>query len=142
MGKKRVVQKGDTSANIRSNIKETSSKKKVSRGTAFIQSTYNNTQVSLADLSGNTLAWSSAGSLGFKGAKKATPYAATMVAKTVVEKVRKTGLEDVKVIIKGVGSGREAAIRGLAAAGLNIMSIKDMTPVPHNGTRPRKPRRV
>lgn len=142
MGKKRVVQKGDTSAKIRSSVKETSSKKKVSRGTAFIQSTYNNTLVSLADLSGNTLAWSSAGSLGFKGAKKATPYAATMVSKTVVEKVRKTGLEDVKVIIKGVGSGREAAIRGLAAAGLNIVSIKDMTPVPHNGTRPRKPRRV
>ncbi len=143
MGKKRVVQKGDTASSLRlSGVKETSSKKKVSRGTAYIQSTYNNTLVSLADLSGNTLAWSSAGSLGFKGAKKATPYAATMVSKTVVEKVRKTGLEDIKVIIKGVGSGREAAIRGLAAAGLNIVSIKDLTPVPHNGTRARKPRRV
>ncbi len=143
MGKKRVVQKGDSASSLRtSNVKETSSKKKVSRGTAYIQSTYNNTLVSLADLSGNTLAWSSAGALGFKGAKKATPYAATMVSKTVVEKVRKTGLEDIKVIIKGVGSGREAAIRGLAAAGLNIVSIKDLTPVPHNGTRARKPRRV
>jgi small subunit ribosomal protein S11 len=112
MGKKRVVQKGDSASNLRlSNVKETSSKKKVSRGIAYIQSTYNNTLVSLADLSGNTLAWSSSGSLGFKGAKKATPYAATMVSKTVVEKVRKTGLEDIKVIIKGVGSGREEAIR-------------------------------
>lgn len=143
MGKKRVAQKGDSASNLRlGNVKETSSKKKVSRGVAYIQSTYNNTIVSLADLSGNTLAWTSAGSLGFKGAKKATPYAATMVAKTVVEKVRKTGLEDVKVIVKGVGSGREAAIRGLASAGLNIVSIKDMTPVPHNGTKVRKPRRV
>ena len=142
MGKKRVAQKGDISSGLKVGIKETSSKKKVSRGTGYILPTYNNTMVSLSDLSGNTLAWSSAGSLGFKGAKKATPYAATMVSKTVVEKVKKTGLQDIKVIIKGVGPGREAAIRGLAAAGLNILSIKDLTPVPHNGTRPRKPRRV
>ncbi|MEY2986315.1 MAG: hypothetical protein RJB24_544 [Candidatus Parcubacteria bacterium] len=142
MGKKRVAQKGDSVSSLKMGVKETSSKKKVSRGTAYIVSTYNNTMVSLADLSGNTLAWSSSGSLGFKGAKKATPYAATMVAKTVVEKVKKTGLQDIKVIVKGVGPGREASIRGLAGAGLNIMSIKDLTPVPHNGTRPRKPRRV
>lgn len=142
MGKKRVAQKGDTTSSLKVGVKETSSKKKVSRGTAYILSTYNNTMVSLADLSGNTLAWSSSGSLGFKGAKKATPYAATMVAKTVVEKVKKTGLQDIKVIVKGVGPGREASIRGLATSGLNILSIKDLTPVPHNGTRARKPRRV
>jgi small subunit ribosomal protein S11 len=142
MGKKRVAQKGDSVSSLKMGVKETSSKKKVVRGTAFIVSTYNNTMVSLADLSGNILAWSSSGSLGFKGAKKATPYAATMVAKTVVEKVKKTGLQEIKVIIKGVGPGREASIRGLAGAGLNIMSIKDLTPVPHNGVRPRKPRRV
>jgi small subunit ribosomal protein S11 len=142
MGKKRVAQKGDTASGLKVGVKETSSKKKVSRGIGYIISTYNNTMVSLADLSGNTLAWSSSGTLGFKGAKKATPYAATLVAKTVVEKVKKTGLEDIKVIIKGVGPGREASIRGLAAAGLNILSIKDLTPVPHNGTRARKPRRV
>ncbi len=142
MGKKRVAQKGDSVSSLKMGVKETSSKKKVSRGTAYIVSTYNNTMVSLADLSGNILAWSSSGALGFKGAKKATPYAATMVAKTVVEKVKKTGLQDIKVIIKGVGPGREASIRGLAGAGLNIMSIKDLTPVPHNGIRPRKPRRV
>ena len=142
MGKKRVAQKGDTTSGLKVGIKETSSKKKVSRGIGYVISTYNNTMVSLADLSGNVLAWSSSGSLGFKGAKKATPYAATMVAKTVVEQVKKTGLEDIKVIVKGMGPGREASIRGLAAAGLNILSIKDLTPVPHNGTRPRKPRRV
>jgi small subunit ribosomal protein S11 len=142
MGKKRVAQKGDSVSSLKMGVKETSSKKKVLRGTAFIVSTYNNTMVSLADLSGNILAWSSSGSLGFKGAKKATPYAATMVAKTVVEKVKKTGLQEIKVIVKGVGPGREASIRGLAGSGLNIMSIKDLTPVPHNGTRQRKPRRV
>lgn len=142
MGKKRVAQKGDTVSSVKMGVKETSSKKKISRGTAYIVSTYNNTMVSLADLSGNILAWSSSGALGFKGAKKATPYAATIVAKTVVEKVKKTGLQDIKVIVKGVGPGREASIRGLAVSGLNIMSIKDLTPVPHNGTRPRKPRRV
>lgn len=142
MGKKRVAQKGDTTSSLKVGVKETSSKKKVSRGIGYVISTYNNTMVSLSDLSGNTLAWSSSGSLGFKGAKKATPYAATMVAKTVVEKVKKTGLQDIKVIVKGVGPGREASIRGLAAAGLNILSIKDLTPVPHNGTRARKPRRV
>jgi len=142
MGKKRVAQKGDSVSSLKMGVKETSSKKKVLRGTAYIVSTYNNTMVSLADLSGNTLAWSSSGALGFKGAKKATPYAATMVAKTVVEKVKKTGLQDIKVIVKGVGPGRESSIRGLAGSGLNIMSIKDLTPVPHNGTRPRKPRRV
>jgi small subunit ribosomal protein S11 len=142
MGKKRVAQKGDSVSSLKMRVKETSSKKKVTRGTAYIVSTYNNTMVSLADLSGNILAWSSSGSLGFKGAKKATPSAATMVAKTVVEKVKKTGLQDIKVIVKGVGPGREASIRGLAGSGLNIMSIKDLTPVPHNGTRQRKPRRV
>jgi small subunit ribosomal protein S11 len=142
MGKKRVVQKGDTQGLRVGNVKETSSKKKVTRGVAYVQSSYNNTIVTLSDLSGNVLAWSSSGSIGFKGAKKATPYAATLVAKNVIEKVRKTGLTDVKVIVKGVGSGREAAIRSLSASGLNILSIKDLTPVPHNGTRRRKPRRV
>jgi len=143
MGKKRVAQKGSTTTDVNlSNIRETSSKKKVSRGMAYVVSSYNNTMVSLCDLSGNVLGWSSAGNVGFKGAKKATPYAATLVAKTVVEKVRKTGLSDVKVIVKGPGSGREAAVRGLAGAGLNILSIKDMTPVPHNGPKAPKPRRV
>lgn len=142
MGKKRVAQKGDSVSSLKVGVKETSSKKKISRGTAYVVSTYNNTMVSLADLSGNILAWSSSGALGFKGAKKATPYAATMVSKNVVEKVKKIGLQDIKVIIKGVGPGREASIRGLAGAGLNIVSIKDLTPVPHNGTRARKPRRV
>lgn len=142
MGKKRVAQKGDSVSSLKVGVKETSSKKKISRGTAYVVSTYNNTMVALADLSGNILAWSSSGGLGFKGAKKATPYAATMVSKNVVEKVKKIGLQDIKVIIKGVGPGREASIRGLAGAGLNIVSIKDLTPVPHNGTRARKPRRV
>ncbi len=114
----------------------------VTRGQAHIKCTYNNTIISLTDRRGRVLAWSSAGSLGFKGAKKATPYAATQVARDVAEKVRKHQLSDLDVFIKGVGSGREASIRGLAANGFTILSIRDVTPVPHNGCRQRKPRRV
>ncbi len=114
----------------------------VTHGQAHIKCTYNNTIISLTDRSGRVLAWSSAGSLGFKGAKKATPYAATQVVRDVVEKVKKHQLKDVDVFIKGIGSGREAAIRGLSNNGLVIMSIQDVTPMPHNGCRQRKPRRV
>jgi small subunit ribosomal protein S11 len=117
-------------------------RRQILKGQAHVQCTYNNTIVTLSDLSGKTLAWCSAGSLGFKGAKKATPYAATQIVNTVSEKVSKYGLREVEVYVKGVGSGREASIRALANNNFEITSIKDITPVPHNGCRPKKPRRV
>ncbi len=114
----------------------------VSQGHAHIKCTYNNTIVSLTDRSGQVLAWSSAGSLGFKGAKKATPYAATQVVKDVTEKVKKHQLKELDIYVRGVGSGREAAIRALANNDFTLLTIKDVTPIAHNGCRPRKPRRV
>ncbi len=114
----------------------------VRRGVAHILATYNNTMITLTDEKGSVLAWSSAGALGFKGTRKATPFAAARVAEAVVEKTRKAGLEGVTVLVKGVGSGRESAIRALANQGLNITLIKDVTPIPHNGPRPKKVRRV
>ncbi|MBI3671551.1 30S ribosomal protein S11 [Candidatus Azambacteria bacterium] len=114
----------------------------VRKGQAFIDATYNNTRITITDENGNVLAWSSAGSLGFKGAKKSTPYAAAKVAETVIEKIKKTGLQDLIVYVKGIGQGRESAARGLANFGLNIVSIADITPVPHNGCKAKKPRRI
>jgi len=117
-------------------------RRQVLRGQAHVQCTYNNTLVAFADSGGKILAWSSAGSLGFKGAKKATPYAATQIVGAAAEKVAKYGLQEIEVYVKGVGSGREAAIRALANNNFNIISIRDITPIPHNGCRPKKPRRV
>jgi small subunit ribosomal protein S11 len=117
-------------------------KKQITRGKANVKCTYNNTMVSIADASGNTLAWSTSGLLGFKGAKKATPYAATQVVGTVSEKIRKYGIKELEVYVRGVGSGREASIRALANNGFDLILIKDITPIPHNGCRPKKPRRV
>lgn len=117
-------------------------RRQVQRGRAYISSTYNNTSVSLTDLHGNLLAWSSSGLLGFKGAKKATTFAANQVVIDVSEKVEKYGLKDIEVYVKGVGSGRESAVRALAQKGFNLSMIKDKTPIPHNGCRPKKPRRV
>jgi small subunit ribosomal protein S11 len=117
-------------------------KKKVRRGQAHVLASYNNTIVTLTDQTGNVLAWSSAGHVGFKGPKKSTPYAASQIVKDVIDKVKEVGLEEVEVFVKGVGSGREGAIRALHANGLNVLSIKDMTPLPHNGCRPPRPRRV
>jgi len=117
-------------------------KKTIKKGQAHIQATYNNTIISLTDPQGNVLGWSSAGLNGFKGAKKATPYAAGIVVRVAAEKVKDYGLNEVEVFVRGVGAGREAAIRALHANGLAISSIKDMTPIPHNGCRPKKPRRV
>jgi len=117
-------------------------KKQIQKGKAKIKCTYNNTIVSITDLNGNILAWSTSGLLGFKGAKKATPYAATQVVNDVTDKVKKYGVEELEVYVKGVGSGREASIRALANKGFNLVLIKDQTPIPHNGCRPKKPRRV
>jgi len=116
--------------------------KQVSQGCVYVQATYNNTIVTLTDLNGNTLAWSSAGHCGFKGPKKATPYAASSIVKNVADRVKEIGLKEVSVFVKGVGSGRDAAVRALNANGFSILSIKDITPLPHNGCRPPKPRRV
>ena len=122
--------------------KKKKAKKFVSQGRAYILSTYNNTIVTLTDHLGNVLASSSAGQCGFKGPKKATPYAAGVIVKNAVEKSKDFGLKSVEVFVKGVGSGREAAVRALYANGLNITGIKDRTPIPHNGPRPKKVRRV
>ena len=109
---------------------------------AYIQSTFNNTIVNITDDKGNTLAWASAGGSGFKGAKKGTPFAAQMTASAVGKKAMDSGVKQVSVFVNGPGPGRETAIRGLQASGLTITSIKDVTPVPHDGCRPPKPRRV
>lgn len=117
-------------------------KKHVDRGQAHIQSTFNNTIVTITDASGNALSWASGGGLGFKGSRKSTPYAAQMAADAAAAAAKEFGLKSVDVFVKGPGSGREAAIRALQAAGLEVTMIKDVTPVPHNGCRPPKRRRV
>jgi small subunit ribosomal protein S11 len=117
-------------------------KKQIQKGQAHIQCSYNNTLITITDQNGEVLAWSSSGLLGFKGAKKSTPFASTQVAGDVAEKIKKYGTGELEVYVKGVGSGREAAIRSLANRGFNLVLIKDITPIPHNGCRPRKPRRV
>ena len=129
-----------------SNAKKASAKrrvkKNVERGQAHIQSSFNNTIVTLTDLQGNALSWASAGGLGFRGSKKSTPYAASIAAETAAKAAIDHGLKSVDVMVKGPGSGREAAIRALSACGIEVTSIKDVTPVPHNGCRPPKRRRV
>ncbi|MFC1687722.1 30S ribosomal protein S11 [Patescibacteria group bacterium] len=122
--------------------KKRKQKRMVPQGRAYIQATYNNTLITITDQSGNTLAWSSAGHIGFKGPKKSTPYAAGSTVKDVLSKVHDMGLKRIDVFVKGVGSGREAAIRSLGASGITINAIKDTTPIPHNGCRQPKPRRV
>jgi small subunit ribosomal protein S11 len=117
-------------------------KKQIFKGRANVKCSYNNTMVTITDMNGNVLGWSSSGLMGFKGAKKATPYAATQVVGAVSEKVRKYGLKELEVFVRGVGSGREASIRALANNGFELTVIKDTTPIPHNGCRPKKPRRV
>ena len=117
-------------------------KKNIPLGVAHIHSTYNNTIVTITDPQGNVVSWSSAGAVGFKGSKKSTPFAAQMAAEAAAKSAQEHGLKTVEVTVKGPGSGRESAIRALAAAGLEVTSIRDVTPVPHNGARPPKRRRV
>jgi len=116
--------------------------KAVPRGNAYVQASYNNTIITITDPNGAVLGWSSSGVTGFKGPKKATPYAASMVVKDLMERVADYGVKEINVYVKGIGGGRESAIRALHANGLNVLSITDMTPIPHNGCRPPKPRRV
>lgn len=126
----------------RSVRKKKKDRKNIERGQAHIQSTFNNTIVTLTDVQGNVIAWSSSGTLGFKGSRKATPFASQLVGEAAAKAGMEHGLKTVAVFVKGPGSGRESAIRSLQAAGLEITSIEDVTPIPHNGCRPPKRRRV
>ena len=131
---KRVVKRGTT--------RRRREKKVVNFGQAHIQSTFNNTIVTITDMGGNTLCWASAGGHGFRGSRKSTPYAAQVTSDAAASAAKEFGLRSVEVYVKGPGSGREAAIRALSAAGLEVTMIKDVTPVPHNGCRPPKRRRI
>ncbi len=117
-------------------------RKNIERGAAHIQSTFNNTIVTISDVNGNAISWASAGEMGFRGSRKSTPFAAQTAAETAAKAAMEHGLKFVEVFVKGPGSGREAAIRALQAAGLEVTMIKDVTPIPHNGCRPPKRRRV
>ena len=141
MGKKRIVKKG-SSDTTKSGSGKKLPRKKLDSVILYVQSTFNNTKLLLTDLKGNAICSASSGALGFKGAKKGTPFAASKAAEELAEKAEKLGLKEIDVIVKGVGSGRESSIRGFISKGIAIKSIKDRTPVPHNGPRPPKPRRV
>ncbi|MGD1003568.1 MAG: 30S ribosomal protein S11 [Minisyncoccia bacterium] len=154
MGKKTVkTQEGDTkkvaklATGADANAVKAASRAKrkakhVQEGKVYVNATYNNTVVTVTDTAGNVLAWASAGSLGFSGPKKATPFASSKVIAAITEKIQASGPKDISVIVKGIGSGRDSAIRSLINNGFNILSIKDATPIPHNGPRPAKTRRV
>jgi small subunit ribosomal protein S11 len=150
MGKKHIIKKSEEELlKEKEKVDEALKKEvkvetlqKVREGRIYISSSYNNTIMTLTDQRGNVLCWTSASNIGFKGTKKATPFAASKVAEAMVQRVKKLGIENVEVFVKGIGSGRESAIRSLAVRGLNIISIKDVTPIPHNGCRPPKVRRV
>lgn len=144
MGKKRIVKVagGTVNAGLKSRALARVAKKNIVQGTLHIHATFNNTKVLLADKGGNVVAWSSSGSLGFAGAKKGTPFAAAKVGELVGEKAAIIGVKEVDVVIRGVGSGRESALRGFVSKGVDVTRISDDTPVPFNGPRPRKARRV
>ena len=117
-------------------------KKNISSGIAFVNATYNNTMITITDAQGNTISWSSAGGMGFKGSRKSTPYAAQVAAEDAAKKAMEHGMKTIEVMVKGPGTGRESALRALQSTGFTITSIKDVTPIPHNGCRPPKRRRV
>ncbi len=144
MGKKRKIKKkGDSPArDLKSRSLERIQKRRLESGLVYINSTYNNTVISLADSKGNIVLWSSAGAMGFKGSKKSTPYAASQVAEVISEKAKKIGVKELGIRMKGVGAGREAALRSFVAKDFILKFIKDATPIPHNGPRPPKRRRV
>lgn len=152
MGKKKVIVKTEEevirekdtleAAMSKATKEDKTAKKKVESGKVYISASYNNTIISVTNKEGDVIAWASAGSLGFSGPKKATPFAASKVVAAIAEKIKKTGLSNISIVVKGVGSGRDSAIRSLANQGFNILSISDVTPVPHNGPRPPKVRRV
>ncbi len=144
MGKKRIVKKSGGSVNkgLKSRALNRAPKRKLQTGVLYVHATYNNTKVLLADTEGNTVMWSSSGSLGFAGAKKGTPFAAAKVGELIAEKAQMIGLQSVRAVIKGVGAGRESALRAFAARGIEVTGIADVTPIPFNGPRQRRPRRV
>jgi len=150
MGKKRIIKKTEEEIlKEREKIEERLKKEvrlevpqKIKEGKIYISSSYNNTIMTLTDPRGNVLTWASSGSVGFKGTKKGTPFAASKVAEAMAERIKRLGIKALEVLVKGIGSGRESAIRSLASRGLDIISIKDITPIPHNGCRPPKVRRV
>ncbi|MDD2731880.1 MAG: 30S ribosomal protein S11 [Candidatus Pacebacteria bacterium] len=151
MGKKRIIQKSEeellkereiVEAGVKKDVKASPFLRTSKEGRIYICSSYNNTIITLTDSSGRVLSWKSAGSIGFKGTKKATPFAASKVAEAISLVIKKFNISGIGVYIKGIGSGRESALRSLAAQGLNMLFIKDVTPIPHNGCRPKKARRV
>lgn len=144
MGKKRIIteQGVDAATLAAAGAKSSGGRRKLAAGVVHVQATYNNTKLTLTDTEGNTILSTSAGAMGFKGAKKGTPFAAGKVAETLATQGEGLGLKEIDVVVRGVGAGRESAIRALAARGLVINSIKDATPVPFNGPKPPKPRRV
>jgi len=142
MGKKRIVKKGGGEGAAGAASSSRSGKRKLDTGILFVEATFNNTKICLGDKSGNIVTWSSSGSLGFSGAKKGTPFAAAKVGELVGERAAAMGVKDVSVVVSGVGAGRESSIRAFSTKGIQITSIKDMTPVPHNGPRPPKARRI
>jgi len=149
MGKKKVIKQTSEDvlkeqerlSAVQTKAQGRKTQQKLIRGCAYINSTYNNTIITLTDKVGQVIAWSSAGAVGFKGPKKATPYAASRVVEILMERIKKTGLKQLEIYVRGIGSGRESAIRSLAASGMEIVLIKDVTPLPHNGPRPKKARR-
>lgn len=147
MGKKRIVKQtgksgGGKSTALKSRFLSRASKRKIEAGILHVQSTYNNTRVSLTDKKGNLICSLSSGALGFKGAKKGTPFAAAKAGELIGETAKDMGVKTVEIVVKGVGAGRESSIRSFISRGIHIDSIKDMTPIPYNGPRPKKPRRV
>lgn len=142
MGKKRVITKGGEASKEEKSASPSKKSKSIELGKVYINVSFNNTIVTVTDEKGNAIAWASAGSLGFSGPKKATPFASQKVIATIAEKISKTGPFNVDVIVSGVSVGRDSAIRSLINHGFNILSLKDVTPVPHNGPKPKKVRRV
>ena len=140
--KKKLEARKNEKKPVKGKARKKKSDKAVPAGKVFINATYNNTIVTLTDLTGNVISWASAGMAGFKGPKKSTPYAASIITRIACDRATERGLKEVMVFVKGVGTGRESAVRALNANGLIVTAIKDITPVPHNGCRPKKPRRV
>ncbi len=150
MGKKRIIQQSEeellkerekVEAATKKEVK-TKTSRRITEGRVYISASYNNTIITLTDSRGNVLDWVSAGNIGFKGTKKATPFAASKTAEALVQRARKRGMEKIAIFVKGIGSGRDSALRSLANRGFEVISIKDITPIPHNGCRPPKVRRV
>ncbi|PIP86746.1 30S ribosomal protein S11 [Candidatus Campbellbacteria bacterium CG11_big_fil_rev_8_21_14_0_20_44_21] len=144
MGKKRIIKKtgGEQNKDPKAVALSKLPRKKMETGILHVRASYNNTRVMLTDLKGGVVAWSSSGALGFKGAKKGTPFAAAQVGDVIGEKAKLMGLKEVEVVIKGVGSGRESSVRSFTGKGINLKSIRDETPIPHGGPKPKKPRKV